>query len=156
MRRLLIGLSASASWRTSTATGAALTMKKTCASAPGSLDHLHARLDAWEVPEAGRERLLERLQARMPRTAPVDPVLGTAGRIERDTVVTEDGVKIAVDRRFDEVRRRGPDERRHEQVDRLAVQGLRLVRVADQTIPHHGDPLAQRHRLRLVVHHVHQ
>ena len=57
--------------------------------------------------------------------------------------------------RLDEVHRRRADEPGDEQVARPLVQRLRRVDLEDVTVPHDRDALPQRHRLHLVVRHVH-
>jgi hypothetical protein len=55
-----------------------------------------------------------------------------------------------------EVHRRGADEPGHEQVGRPLVQPLRRVQLDDPPVAHHGDAVAHRHRLDLVVRDVHR
>ena len=60
----------------------------------------------------------------------------------------------AVDLRLDEVHRRRADERGHEQVARAVEEVLRRVDLLQHAVAHDGHPLAERHRLDLVVRHV--
>src|SRR4051794_10618988 len=57
----------------------------------------------------------------------------------------------AVDLHVDEVHRRAADEPCDEPVDRGVVEGLRGADLLEHALAHHGDPLAHRHRLDLVV-----
>ena len=60
-----------------------------------------------------------------------------------------------LDRAADEVHRRRADEAGDEQVGRIVVDLLRRADLADLAVLHHHDAIAQRHRLDLVVGHVH-
>ena len=53
-----------------------------------------------------------------------------------------------------EVHRGGPDEARHEDVGRAVVQLLRRGDLLEHPEPHHRNPVAERHRLDLIVGHV--
>src|SRR3954453_3935531 len=57
----------------------------------------------------------------------------------------------AVDLHVDEIHRRAADEPCDEPVDRGVVEGLRGADLLEDALAHHGDPLAHRHRLDLVV-----
>ena len=50
-----------------------------------------------------------------------------------------------------EVHRRRADERRDENVDRVVVELGRRADLLEHAVAHHGDPVAHRHRLDLVV-----
>ena len=69
---------------------------------------------------------------------------------ERDPVAAELD-RVAVEPRLDEVHRRRADEGRDEEVDRARVERLRRVDLLHPAVAHHGDALAERHRLDLVV-----
>ena len=60
----------------------------------------------------------------------------------------------ALDRRLDQVHGRRADERGHEQVRRPREERLRRVALLQHAAAQHGDAVAQRHRLDLVVRHV--
>jgi hypothetical protein len=60
----------------------------------------------------------------------------------------------ALQRGRDHVHRRRADEARDEQVDRVLVQLARRRDLLKQAFAHHGHPVAERHRLDLVVGHV--
>ena len=68
--------------------------------------------------------------------------------------MTAEANHVSLDRGLDEVHRRRADEGRDEHVTRSRVEHLRLVDLDDAAVAHHGDPLAQRHSLGLVVRHV--
>src|SRR6185503_202135 len=72
------------------------------------------------------------------------------GRVEADTELSEDDL-VSLDTSIDEVHRGRADERRHEEVGRILVEPLRRVDLDNPAVPHDGDALAERHRLRLVV-----
>ena len=55
---------------------------------------------------------------------------------------------------MEQVHRRRPDEARDEQVGGAVVDLLRDAGLLQPPAPHHGDPVAERHRLALVVRHV--
>ena len=61
-----------------------------------------------------------------------------------------------LDRRLDEVHRGRSDEGGDEDVLRAVVEILRRVDLLEKAVAHDGDPLAERHRLDLVVRHVHR
>ena len=56
----------------------------------------------------------------------------------------------------DEVHRGRADERGDEEIVRPAVEDLRPVALQDAPVSHHRDSLSERHRLGLVVRHVHR
>ena len=61
---------------------------------------------------------------------------------------------VAHDLGLDEVHRRRADEGRDEEVERLAIEGLRRVDLLHGAVAHHRHAGAERHRLDLVVGHV--
>ena len=72
------------------------------------------------------------------------------GRTERGAELSERD-RVTVDPGVDEVHSRGADERRDEEVVRLLVEPLWRVGLDDAAVAHDRDPLAERHRLDLVV-----
>ena len=72
---------------------------------------------------------------------------------ERQLVAREAHDAVA-DVGLDEVHRRRADERRHEQVRGTPEQRLRRVDLLQDAVAQHGDALAERHRLDLVMRHV--
>ena len=69
---------------------------------------------------------------------------------QRDRVAAEAHLAVG-ELRFDEIHRRGADERGDEEVRRTRVELLRRVDLLDPPVPHDRHALAQRHRLDLVV-----
>jgi hypothetical protein len=69
--------------------------------------------------------------------------------VDRDAAVHRDG-------RLEEVHRRRADEAGDEQVLGAVVKALGRVDLLQHALVHDGDPIAHRHRLDLVVRHVHR
>ena len=111
------------------------------------LDHLDADVDRRERPAPPRRNA----SGRMPSTT------RSRRRHARDRQrELAEPKRVAVGERLDQVHRRRADERRDEEVVRAGVQLLGAVALQDVTVSHHRDPLAERHRLGLVVRHVHR
>ena len=75
---------------------------------------------------------------------------GTPVGVERNPEAGELD-RVTVQPGLDEVHRRRADERRHEEVDGLAVERLRRVHLLDGAVAHHGHARPERHRLDLVM-----
>ena len=99
--------------------------------------HVAPRLDLvlqlGRAEHLGRERDVDVLAAEAPAAA--------VGRLERAV---------------DEVHRRGAQERGDEHVRGAPVDVLRRADLLQHAVAHHGDPVPHRHRLDLVVGHVHR
>jgi hypothetical protein len=61
---------------------------------------------------------------------------------------------VALQRRLEHVHCGAPDEAGDEEVDGVVVELLRLCRLLQLALAHHGDAVAHGHRLDLVVRHV--
>ena len=68
---------------------------------------------------------------------------------------SDEAVALAFDLSLEHVHRGAADEACNEQVGRRLVQALRRLELLQQSPPHHGDAVAHRHRLNLIVRHVH-
>ena len=66
-----------------------------------------------------------------------------------------EGDRAALDRPFDQVHRRGADERGDEQIHGSSEQALRRVDLLEETVAQHGHTIPEGHRLHLVVRDVH-
>src|SRR5688572_9134697 len=115
------------------------------------LEHLDLDRQARQRGRCGLT-VLERLGPNAEHD-PADIRRRAVRRVERDGELAEPNAR-AFERRLDEVHRRRADERGDEDVLRAAVEHLRLVELDDPAVAHDGDPLAERHRLGLVVGHV--
>jgi hypothetical protein len=133
----------------STSTGGASTAKRTCVAEPSSSTTIasisirgragSAVLGVREVLRPDPEDDGARLHTRGASVGPErDPEAGELDRVARDLGL-------------DEVHRRRADERGDEEVERLAVEGLRRVDLLHGAVAHHRHPGAERHRLDLVV-----
>ena len=128
----------------------ASTRKNTCASEPSSSSTTTSDLDRRQLGRRERS-VLERLGPDAE-----DHAIGAgltrppcSDRAERGTarIATSPAVEVGLD----EIHRRRADEPGDEEVARLLVENLRRVDLEDVAVSHHGDPLAERHRLDLVV-----
>src|SRR5436853_178201 len=68
-----------------------------------------------------------------------------------EAVAGQHRLTISADLDGQEVHRGTPDEARHEEVDRVLVEGLRRVELLDDAVVEHDDPVTHGHRLDLVV-----
>src|SRR6266849_4620447 len=76
-----------------------------------------------------------------------------------DAKARRDRIKLAagvLEPHVEEIHGRRADEARHEPVLRPVVDLERRADLLDAPVPHHGDAVAERHRLDLVVGHVHR
>ena len=97
----------------------------------GLTTRLRLELQLWNADHIPRERNIDVLAAEAP----------AVGR--------------GLERASDQVHGRGAEERRDEDVGRSAIDLLRRSDLLQHSVAHHRDPMAHRHRLDLVVRHVH-
>ncbi len=134
----------------STVTGAASTSKNTKTSEPSSSSTMHPHVDLRQA------RRRERRSPRRPPAGcrrsrwPTAAKRGRRSRSSRDREAAEPD-RVTADVGLDEVHRRRADERGDEDVLGLVVELLRGVDLLHLTVAHDGNPLAERHRLDLVV-----
>ena len=129
----------------------------------GVHDHLGSELlDEFDGARDLRRRLVlrsrgDRLGAHADGDAATDPcgeVVDECRCVERDHDVTDDGGESRVatlDGCGEEVHRRRTDERGDEEVGRPVVEIARSIALLDLAAVEHGDTVAHRHRLDLIV-----